>query len=129
VVNRHYENSVLRRSHYRQIVERNPINIKEFVFSVSIEVNDGYICVRLLIPSDILFTAAHYTGKINLVCIGGHNENMEPVETGISNECTHPNFSNKSKVYDFKLLKLKSSIDINEYPPIQVNKVSDFPKI
>jgi secreted trypsin-like serine protease len=81
-----------------------------------------------LIAPGIILSAAHCAGNIRTARIGSNKANSGGVVKSVTTECVHPNYQSFTTTNDYMLLKLNSPVDINQYPPIQLNNNKAVPK-
>jgi hypothetical protein len=106
-----------------RIVGGTPAGTNEFKFIASL---GG--CGGSLIAPGIILTAAHCAGNIRSARIGSSKANSGGVVKKVVTECVHPNYQSSTTTNDYMLLKLDSLVDINQYPPIQLNNNKAVPK-
>jgi hypothetical protein len=116
--------SIGSRTFQNRIVGGTPAGINEFKFFASLDVG----CGGSLIAPGIVLTAAHCAGNIRTVRIGSSIANSGGVVKSVTASCMHPNYQSFTLANDYMLLKLDSPVDINQYPPIQLNNNSTIPQ-
>jgi trypsin len=123
-LNSHFDNSPMFRSFQNRIVGGTPAATNEFKFIASLNVG----CGGSLIAPGIILTAAHCAGGIRTARIGSNKANSGGVVKTVTAECKHPNYQSSTTTNDYMLLKLDSPVDINQYPPIQLNNNKAVPQ-
>jgi trypsin len=124
-LNRKIDDSPFLRSFQNRIVGGTPAAENEFKFMASLNVG----CGGSLIAPNIILTAAHCAGNIKTVRIGSSKANSGGVIKSVTTECMHPNYQSSTTRNDYLLLKLQSPVDINQYPPIQLNNNKAIPQV
>jgi trypsin len=119
-----FDTSPLFRSFQNRIVGGTPAVPNEFKFIASLNVG----CGGSLIAPGIILTAAHCAGNIRTARIGSNKANSGGVIKSVTTECMHPNYQSSTTTNDYLLLKLDSPVDINQYPPIQLNNNKAVPQ-
>ena len=118
------DNSPFIRSFENRIVGGTPAGSNEFKFIASLNVG----CGGSLIAPGIILTAAHCAGNIRTARIGSNKANSGGVVKSVITECMHPNYQSSTTTNDYLLLKLDSPVDINQFPPIQLNNNKAVPQ-
>jgi trypsin len=124
-LNRNINDSPFLRNFQSRIVGGIPAAENEFKFMASLNVG----CGGSLIAPNIILTAAHCAGNIKTVRIGSNKANSGGIIKSVTNECMHPNYQSSTTTNDYLLLKLQSPVDINQFPPIQLNNNKGIPQV
>jgi trypsin len=117
-------NAPLLRDFTSRIVGGTPAGVNEFKFIASLNVG----CGGSLIAPGIILSAAHCAGNIRTARIGSNKANSGGVVKSVTTECVHPNYQSSTTTNDYMLLKLDSPVDINQFPPIQLNNNKAIPQ-
>jgi V8-like Glu-specific endopeptidase len=119
------DDSLFLRTFQSRIVGGTPAAENEYKFMASLNVG----CGGSLIAPNIILTAAHCAGNIKTVRIGSNKANSGGIIKSVTTECMHPNYQSSTTTNDYMLLKLQSPVDINQYPPIQLNNNKAIPQV
>lgn len=91
-----------------QIIQGDEAKLGRFPYAVSIQDGFGHFCTASLIARDVVLSAGHCQGGIDLVTVGRHN-----VDTGkageehtVAKEVVHPDYNDDNLANDIMLLFL-----------------------
>lgn len=92
-----------------QIIQGDEAKLGRFPYAVSIQDGGGHFCTASLIARDVVLSAGHCQGGIDLVTVGRHNVDIGKAgeEHTVAKEVVHPDYNDTNLANDLMLLFLE----------------------